>query len=987
MVILLSIFESLMSNQTLTTSIQAALSELENAYQPAAIEAGRYQEWEDSGYFAPTFDKKESFSIALPPPNVTGSLHMGHGFNNTIMDALTRFHRMKGDNTLWQPGTDHAGIATQMVVERRLNAEGIKRHDLGREAFIDKVWEWKEESGGNITRQIRRLGSSVDWSRERFTMDEGLSNAVKEVFVRLFDDGLIYRGKRLVNWDPKFQTALSDLEVENHDEKGSLWHFRYHFTDDTIKTQDGKNYLVVATTRPETLLGDTAVAVNPNDERYAHLVGKTITLPITNRVVPIVADDYVDIDFGTGVVKITPAHDFNDYDLGRRHNLPLINVLDAHANILPQLQVYTDLQAREPELETTPSDYAGLERFAARKYLVEQAQNEGWLDSIEDYALKAPRGDRSGVIVEPWLTDQWYVAVAKLAKPAIDAVEDGRIEFVPAQYKNMYMAWMNDLQDWCISRQLWWGHRIPAWYDEAGQVYVARDEAEVRQKYSLGAEVSLRQDEDVLDTWFSSGLWTFSTLDWADKNADSRVMQTFHPTSVLVTGFDIIFFWVARMIMLTMHFIKNDDGTPQVPFKTVYVHGLVRDSFGQKMSKSKGNVLDPIDIIDGIDLESLVDKRTSNMMNPKDAAKIEKQTRKEFPEGIPAFGTDALRFTFTSLASTGRDINFDLKRVEGYRNFCNKIWNASRFVLMNCVDKDGNAQALDKAANPSLWELPERWIMSCLNSTINSIHQHFNQYRLDLVSHDIYEFIWNEYCDWYVELAKASLNDDSVSAERKAQIRFVLLNVLETALRFTHPIMPYLTEEIWQIIAPLLERKTVDSIVIADYPAANNDQISEQTEADMAWLQELIASIRNIRGEMNLGNAVRLPVLLQNVSAEEAARLSRIENQFKALAKVDSLEILNDSDTVPLSSSSMVGKLRVLVPMKGLIDPAAELNRLGKAFEKLQKQTDVLAKKLGNEGFVSKAPAAVVESERAKLAELEAQLAAMTGQMEELKAL
>lgn len=976
-----------MSNQNLTTSIQAALSELENAYQPAAIEAGRYQEWEDSGYFAPTFDKKASFSIALPPPNVTGSLHMGHGFNNTIMDALTRFHRMKGDNTLWQPGTDHAGIATQMVVERRLNAEGIKRHDLGREAFIDKVWEWKEESGGNITRQIRRLGSSVDWSRERFTMDEGLSNAVKEVFVRLFDDGLIYRGKRLVNWDPKFQTALSDLEVENHDEKGSLWHFRYHFTDDAVKTQDGKNYLVVATTRPETLLGDTAVAVNPNDERYAHLIGKTITLPITNRIVPIVADDYVDIDFGTGVVKITPAHDFNDYELGRRHNLPLINVLDAHANILPQLQVYSDLQAREPQLETTPSDYAGLERFAARKYLVEQAQNEGWLDSIEDYALKAPRGDRSGVIVEPWLTDQWYVAVAKLAKPAIDAVEDGRIEFVPAQYKNMYMAWMNDLQDWCISRQLWWGHRIPAWYDEAGQVYVARNEAEVRQKYNLGAEVVLRQDEDVLDTWFSSGLWTFSTLDWADKNADARVMQTFHPTSVLVTGFDIIFFWVARMIMLTMHFIKNDDGTPQVPFKTVYVHGLVRDSFGQKMSKSKGNVLDPIDIIDGIDLESLVAKRTSNMMNPKDAAKIEKQTRKEFPEGISAFGTDALRFTFTSLASTGRDINFDLKRVEGYRNFCNKIWNASRFVLMNCVDKDGNAQALDKAANPSLWELPERWIMSRLNSTINSIHQHFNQYRLDLVSHDIYEFIWNEYCDWYVELAKASLNDDSVSSDRKAQIRFVLLNVLETALRFTHPIMPYLTEEIWQIIAPLLERKNVDSIVIADYPAANNDQISEQTEADMAWLQELIASIRNIRGEMNLGNAVRLPVLLQNVSEEEAARLSRIENQFKALAKVDSLEILKDSDTVPLSSSSMVGKLRVLVPMKGLIDPAAELNRLGKAFEKLQKQTDVLAKKLGNEGFVSKAPAAVVESERAKLAELEAQLAAMTGQMEELKAL
>ncbi|MGO2214311.1 MAG: valine--tRNA ligase, partial [Psychrobacter alimentarius] len=553
----------------LTQSIQAALNQLENAYNPSEVEAGMYQGWEESGYFKPSFDKDESFSIALPPPNVTGSLHMGHGFNNAIMDALTRFHRMDGDNTLWQPGTDHAGIATQMVVERRLEAQGLKRRDMTRADFIDKVWEWKEESGGNITSQIRRLGSSVDWSRERFTMDDGLSNAVKEVFVRLFDDGLIYRGKRLVNWDPKFQTALSDLEVENHDEKGSLWHFRYHFTDTELLTQDGKNYLVVATTRPETLLGDTAVAVNPSDERYTHLVGKTITLPITNRVIPIVADDYVEKDFGTGCVKITPAHDFNDYELGRRHNLPLINILDERANILPAMEVYPDLQTREPELETTPSDYAGLERFAARKFLVEQAGEQGWLEEVEDYALKAPRAERGGTIVEPWLTDQWYVAVSKLAKPAIDAVEDGSIEFVPAQYKNMYMSWMTDLQDWCISRQLWWGHRIPAWYDDAtGEIYVARDEAEVRSKYNLSADVQLRQDDDVLDTWFSSGLWTFSTLDWADVNADPRVMKTFHPTSVLVTGFDIIFFWVARMIMMTMHFVKNEDGTPQVPFKT-----------------------------------------------------------------------------------------------------------------------------------------------------------------------------------------------------------------------------------------------------------------------------------------------------------------------------------------------------------------------------------------------------------------------------------
>ncbi len=975
--------------------IAQALTSLENAYNPSDVENGMYQVWEDKGYFQPSYDKQQSFSIALPPPNVTGSLHMGHGFNNAIMDTLTRYHRMLGENTLWQPGTDHAGIATQMVVERQLNAQGIKRHDLGREKFLEKIWEWKAESGGNITRQIRRLGSSVDWSRERFTMDDGLSNAVKEVFVRLYEDGLIYRGKRLVNWDTKLQTALSDLEVENHDEKGSLWHFRYYLTDKNAKTQDGKNYLVVATTRPETLLGDTAVAVNPEDARYQHLIGQTVTLPITGRIVPIVGDDKaVDMEFGTGCVKITPAHDFNDYETGKRHNLPMINIFDNSAHILPEMQIFTDLQTKEPQLETTPSEYAGLERFAARKKMVEQSEAEGWLEEIKPHDLKVPKGDRSNTIVEPWLTDQWYVSIEKLAKPAIDAVEDGRTEFVPAQYKNMYMAWMRDIQDWCISRQLWWGHRIPAWYDDEGNIYVGRDEAEVRQKYHLADSLALRQDSDVLDTWFSSALWTFSTLDWTGElNFDdySQALKTFHPTSVLVTGFDIIFFWVARMMMMTMYFIKDKDGNPQVPFKTVYVHGLVRDGQGQKMSKSKGNVLDPIDLIDGIDLETLVAKRTTGLMNPKDAQKIEKATRKEFADGIPAFGTDALRFTFTSLASTGRDINFDLKRIEGNRNFCNKIWNATRFVLMNCVDKEGNALNIDKTANTALWELPEQWIMSRLNSTVKAIHEHMSQYRFDLVSQDIYEFIWNEYCDWYVELAKSSLNDESVSAERKAQIRYVLLNCLEVAMRFTHPIMPYITESIWQTIAPIIDKKATDSIMTAAFPTADDSLISLQTEHDMTWLQALIGAIRNIRGEMKLGNAVRLPVLLDNISDEETARLSRIENQFKSLAKVDTLTIVNAGDgsdkELPLSSSSMVGQLKVLVPMKGLIDPTAELNRLAKAQEKLIKQAESLRSKLSNESFVSKAPANVVENEKAKLAEMDSQLAEMHKQIEQLKAI
>ncbi|MGT2569394.1 valine--tRNA ligase [Acinetobacter ursingii] len=952
-------------------------------YDPTEIEKKWYQTWEQQGYFKPS-GHGESFCIMIPPPNVTGSLHMGHGFNNTIMDALTRYNRMMGKNTLWQPGTDHAGIATQMVVERQLAAQNVSRHDLGREQFIDKVWEWKEQSGGTITKQIRRLGSSVDWSRERFTMDEGLSNAVKEVFVQLHEQGLIYRGKRLVNWDPKLQTALSDLEVESVEEKGSLWHFKYFFEDKSLKTQDGNDYLVVATTRPETLLGDSAVAVHPEDERYAHLIGKNIVLPITGRLVPIVADEYVEKDFGTGCVKITPAHDFNDYDLGKRHDLPIINIFNKNAEILADFEFIAKAGEQISASIAAPTDYIGLERFAARKKLVAQAEAEGWLDQIQPYDLKAPRGDRSGVIVEPLLTDQWYVKIAPLAQPAIEAVQDGRIKFVPEQYTNMYMAWMNNIQDWCISRQLWWGHRIPAWYDVDGNIYVGRNEEEVRAKNNIPDDVTLQQDEDVLDTWFSSGLWTFSTLGWtgdAAKDKENYFLNTFHPTDVLVTGFDIIFFWVARMIMLTMHFMKNEDGTAQVPFKTVYVHGLVRDGEGQKMSKSKGNVLDPLDLIDGIDLESLVAKRTFGLMNPKQAEKIEKSTRKEFPEGINAYGTDAVRFTFCALANTGRDIKFDLKRVEGYRNFCNKIWNATRFVLMNV-----EGQTVAQEAHPELWELPEQWIISRLQKAEQAVHQAFATYRLDLAAQTIYDFIWNEYCDWYVELTKPVLNDANVSEERKAEVRRVLLAVMEASLRLAHPLMPYLTEEIWQTLAPMIG-KGGDTIMTAQYPVPEAAKINEQAEADMQWLQGLIGAVRNIRGEMGLGNARLLPVLLQNISGVERTQIERIQPLFKALAKVESIEFLTKDQEPPLSSSSVIGHASVFVPMKGLIDPKAELGRLQKDLDKVQKQHDQIANKLGNEGFVAKAPAAVVDGEKAKLTECADQLSKIKASMEQIAAL
>jgi valyl-tRNA synthetase len=926
-----------------------------------------YQQWEQNGYFAPS-GNGTPYCIMIPPPNVTGSLHMGHGFNNTIMDSLVRYHRMKGHNTLWQVGTDHAGIATQMVVERQLAAQNISRHDLGRDKFLDKVWDWKEQSGGTITRQIRRLGSSVDWSRERFTMDDGLSEAVKEAFVRLYQDGLIYRGKRLVNWDPKLHTAISDLEVLSEEENGSLWHFKYFL-------EDGSSHLVVATTRPETLLGDTAVAVHPEDERYKHLIGKNIRLPITGRLVPIVGDTYVDKDFGTGCVKITPAHDFNDFQLGKRHDLPLINIFDKNAQVLAQFEVMAAGTFADLGSEAAPSEYAGLERFVARKKLVKEAEENGWLDKIEPYKLKAPRGDRSGVIVEPWLTDQWYVSAKELAKPAIEAVEDGRVKFVPEQYQNMYFAWMRDIQDWCISRQLWWGHRIPAWYDESGNIYVGRDETEVRQQYKLADSLALRQDEDVLDTWFSSALWTFSTLGWPKQTPE---LATFHPTDVLVTGFDIIFFWVARMMMMTMHFMKNEDGTPQIPFKTVYVHGLVRDADGQKMSKSKGNVLDPLDIIDGIDVESLVAKRTTGLMKPQDAPKIEKATRKEFPEGINAYGTDALRFTFASLASTGRDINWDMRRLEGYRNFCNKLWNAARFVLSNC---DGQ----DVAVNHNNVELSvaDQWIISRLQRAEQSVINALENYRLDQAAQTIYEFVWNEYCDWYLELTKPVLNGDS-SPAAKAGTRRTLLRVLETMLRLMHPIMPYITEEIWQRVKGLVG-KSGESIMLEAYPQPDSSKINTQAEADVEWLKGVIAGIRNIRGEMNISPSKALPVLCHNVSTDDAARLERYRSQLSFLARLDSLTILANDAELPPAATALVGDMAVLVPLKGFIDKDAEAARLGKELNRLEGEVARIGGKLSNESFTAKAPAAVIAQEQKKLDDAKAAQAKLQEQLEKLK--
>lgn len=941
------------------SSIDKTEPSLDKTYSQQEIEQPLYEHWEKQGYFKPNGDtSKESYCIMIPPPNVTGSLHMGHAFQQTIMDTLIRYQRMQGKNTLWQAGTDHAGIATQMVVERKIAAEeGKTRHDYGREAFIDKIWQWKDESGGTITRQMRRLGNSVDWERERFTMDDGLSNAVKEVFVRLHKEDLIYRGKRLVNWDPKLRTAISDLEVENRESKGSMWHLRYPLADGA-KTAEGKDYLVVATTRPETVLGDTGVAVNPEDPRYKDLIGKEVILPLVGRRIPILGDEHADMEKGTGCVKITPAHDFNDYEVGKRHALPMINILTFDGDIRAEAEVFdTNGEATDTCSGAIPEQFQGLERFAARKAVVAEFDKLGLLEEVKPHDLTVPYGDRGGVVIEPMLTDQWYVRTAPLAKVAIEAVENGEIQFVPKQYENMYYSWMRDIQDWCISRQLWWGHRIPAWYDEQGKVYVGRDEAEVRRENNLGPEIALRQDEDVLDTWFSSGLWTFSTLGWPEQ---TEALKTFHPTSVVVSGFDIIFFWIARMIMMTMHFMKDENGKPQVPFKTVYMTGLIRDDEGQKMSKSKGNVIDPLDMVDGISLEELLEKRTGNMMQPQLAEKIRKRTEKQFPNGIEPHGTDALRFTLAALASTGRDINWDMKRLEGYRNFCNKLWNASRFVLMNTEGQD-----CGQNGGEMVLSLADRWILAEFNQTIKAYREAMDTYRFDLAAGILYEFTWNQFCDWYLELTKPVMNSGSEAELRGT--RHTLIEVLEALLRLAHPIIPYITETIWQRVKSL-KGITADTIMLQPFPEYDASQVDEKALSDLEWIKQTIIAVRNIRAEMNIAPGKPLDVMLRGASAEAQRRVLENQSFIQSLARLSSLTLLADGDKGPVSVTKLVEGAEVLIPMAGLIDKATELDRLAKEVAKLEAEIERIEGKLSNEGFVARAPEAVVAKERERMA-------------------
>lgn len=924
---------------------------MEKTYAPHSIETHWYQTWEKNHYFAP-LGKGTPYCIVIPPPNVTGSLHMGHGFQCTLMDILTRYHRMQGDDTLWQAGTDHAGIATQMVVERQLMLKGQTRHDLGREEFVKKVWEWKAESGGTITRQFRRLGASLDWSRERFTMDETLSHAVREVFIQLYEEGLIYRGTRLVNWDPKLLTAISDLEVISNEEEGKLWHIRYPLAN-------APGHITVATTRPETLLGDVAVAVHPADERYQHLIGKHVQLPLTQRTIPIIADEYVDKDFGSGSVKITPAHDFNDYAIGQRHQLTPINIFTPNAHIN----------------ENAPQAYQGLERFAAREQIIKDLEFLGLLEKTEKHTLKIPRGEKSDVIIEPYLTQQWFMKMSTLAAPAIQAVEKGEIKFIPENWSKTYFQWLHNIEDWCISRQLWWGHRIPVWYDENGKIYVGHDEHDVRTSHELPMNVPLTQETDVLDTWFSSALWPFSTLGWPEKTED---LEKFYPTNVLVTGFDIIFFWVARMIMMGLKF------TGKVPFKEVFITGLIRDSDGQKMSKSKGNVLDPLDLIDGITLTDLIEKRTYGLMQPAMALKIEKSTRQHFPEGITAHGTDALRFTFCALASYGREIRFDLGRLDGYRNFCNKLWNAARYVLMNTETHGTIFQGPGKFSGKL--SLPDQWILSKLQTTITTAHESLANYRFDLFAHTLYEFTWNEFCDWYLELSKPILTSAQSSPDELLGTRQTLIYVLENLLRLLHPIMPFITEEIWQRIAPLAGKNT-PSIMLESYPQFSDALSDPVSESELEWIKSFIIAIRTIRSEMNIAPGKLLSILLAKGTENDKKRYQKNQHLITHFARLEYVTWLQGDETPPESATALVGDLEILIPMAGLIDKKEETARLNREIMKIKKDAERIENKLQNPNFIDKAPIEVVSKEKDRQLELRNTLEKLEQQLQKIAAL